>query len=119
MKKAFLICAALLAIAASAEAQSVDIGEKTHSDTNTIVESITKIEYLPPMIIDSPMDTTIVPKRLRRGYPVDYQMPYNMLRRPWEIIVLPGLPACFGYDENYYGVGSRFYEEKEKDIENQ
>lgn len=113
MKKILLLCAALLALAVSAKAQGVDTSKASTTDTSATT-GIAKIEHLPPIVMDIPREATLIPSLRRRGYPVDYMSmkPYNMLQRPWEVIVLPGLPACIGYNENYYGLGSRFYEEK-------
>ena len=120
MRKILLLCVAFLAIAVSAEAQSVDIKDAALQDTNDGMKA-TKIEYILSMNMGGTQDSIVISPLRRRGYPVDYMSmkPYNMLQRPWEVIVLPGLPACIGYNENYYGVGSRFYEEKNENIEKQ
>lgn len=90
MKKILLLCAALLALAATAEAQNVD---------TTIVHVVdtVKIERIPPMVNVDTIYTTkncelMPPTHASKVYPHDPQAPIQP--------ILPGTPANYGIELN-------------------
>lgn len=88
MKKAILLCTALLALTASTEAQSVDT-------TKVDVVDTVKIERIPPMVnVDNTTTTKncelMPPTYASKVYPRDPQAPIQP--------ILPGTPANYGVE---------------------